>query len=120
MQWKRHDDGFTIVEVILGMFILSIVLIGLSGAMFSFVSTNKKSRDLAEATSTGNKIIEKIRMKPYADIQASSSSAGEGFWQTTLVSEDSACTRKNIEVIVSWPPSSGTHSVSMETIVARR
>lgn len=115
-----NRSGFTIVEVILGMFILSLILIGLSGAMFSFVQTNKRSRDIANATSIGNKLLEKVRMKSYDDIQADSGPVGENFWQTTLVTEDTVGTRKDIEIIVSWPQTTATNSITLETIVAKR
>jgi len=120
MASHRDRQGFTLIEVLISVVILSLVAAGLAGGM---LSTSRQGR-IAKITSARNTVMQtevsRISATPLAELVAGTTTAtivrdGVSFTRTTLIatSTDSIRTR----VIVAPPAGRG---VAPDTIVLTR
>lgn len=65
-QVVAQEDGFTLVELIVTMAVISTVLLGLLGVQMSALSTVTLSRERQQATDLANRTMEQLRALPYA------------------------------------------------------
>jgi prepilin-type N-terminal cleavage/methylation domain-containing protein len=114
---NNSSGGFTLPEVIIGMFILSIVLLTMNIGLSSFIKSNVSSKELLAATSIGNQLLEQMRLKPYNQIIASSDLVGSKYYRCWTVNTDSE--KKTIALSVSWPQSTGSHHIELTTIISK-
>jgi prepilin-type N-terminal cleavage/methylation domain-containing protein len=81
---RRHDDtGFTLIEVIVGMVILVLVLVGIGTQIVVDRSSLGSSRDDLEAGAIVTKVLNEARALPYTDIRSGLSNADTIFTATT-------------------------------------
>ncbi|MBD3346309.1 MAG: prepilin-type N-terminal cleavage/methylation domain-containing protein [Chitinivibrionales bacterium] len=114
---KRNDQsGFTLVEIIIAMFIMTLVAFALHGYLFSFISTNKNSKDIAEATSLGNSKLESLRTTSYDALESNSDIINNKYYRVWEVYTDND--KKTINLIVAWPQETGSHQITLSTIIA--
>lgn len=59
------DDGFTLVELIVAMFVISFVLLGLMALQTSALVTSAQSRQRVQATAVANQTMEQLRALPW-------------------------------------------------------
>ncbi|MBD3420248.1 MAG: prepilin-type N-terminal cleavage/methylation domain-containing protein [Chitinivibrionales bacterium] len=111
------NSGFTLVEIIIAMFVLTTIVICLNTYMLSFVRSNVSSRETSAATAEGNRILENIRMMNYEDIVSDSETAKEKYYCVWTVTTETD--KKTIDVTVAWPPATMRHSVKLSTIISK-
>ncbi|MBD3321174.1 MAG: prepilin-type N-terminal cleavage/methylation domain-containing protein [Chitinivibrionales bacterium] len=117
-QMKANNrSGFTLVEIIIAMFILTLVAFGLHGYLFSFIQSNKNSKDISMATSLGNQKLESLRSTPYDEIESDSDIAKNKYYRVWEIASDD--NKKTIDLTVAWPQETGSHHVKLSTIIAR-
>ena len=59
------DDGFTLVELVVAMFVISFVLLGLMALQTSALVTSAQSRQRVQATAVANQTMEQLRALPW-------------------------------------------------------
>jgi len=114
----RHEQGFTLAEVIIGMFILCLVAIVMNITMVSFIRSNRSAKDVAAATAAGNQVLETLRMQGFATITGNSDTSQNRYCRTWVVDETYS-DRKAITVTVSWPLATGRHHIQLSTLIAK-
>ena len=67
---QQDDDGFTLVELLVTMAVISTVLLGLLGVQISALSTVTLSRERQQATDLANRTMEQLRALPYDTVAA--------------------------------------------------
>jgi type IV pilus assembly protein PilV len=125
MRRVKRDDGFTLIEVMIGMVILTIVSLGLMSLTVSTIRGSTFSRQMTTATTLAQDRIEQIKRLSYvnANTVAPTENYGTitnfpGFRRETLVENDTPAPNvKTVTVSVSW--GSGTHTVTSKTILAQ-
>jgi hypothetical protein len=65
---NKKRKGFTLVDVLVGIFLISIIFLGVFGALRLGIKTASQSRNKVVATAIANYWIEMIRNLPYKDI----------------------------------------------------
>jgi prepilin-type N-terminal cleavage/methylation domain-containing protein len=65
---QRLDEGFTLIELIVTMMVISVVLLGLLAVQTSALSTVTLSRERQQATDLANRTMEQLRALPYDSI----------------------------------------------------
>jgi type II secretory pathway pseudopilin PulG len=65
---RAVDDGFTLVELVVAMFITLLVMSSLLGIVVQGLSSVAKSKQRQEATAQANGAMEKLRAVPYASL----------------------------------------------------
>ena len=131
MQTQNHngqsDKGFTIIEVLIAIVILSVGLLGMASLTIGIIKGNKVSNDLTMAATCAQDKLEDFQRLGYSGIPATTTTDTEDYnsitWyenykRETLTTVDSPATNmKTITVTVYWD--SDAHFVALKTILSR-
>ena len=117
----RNNKGFTLIEVLIAMVILSIGLLGTAALITGIINGNKVSNRITTATVLAQDKMEEIKRIGYSsenEPRAVLSSPYNNYERevTGLDVESPAANMKTVTVTVYWESSK---SVSLQTILAR-
>ena len=123
---RDNNSGFTLIEVLAAMLILSVGLLGIAALITGIISSNKLSNRISTATVIAQDKMEQIRMTGYSGMPVSDTTTTEDYNSITNYSLYKRVTftevanpdagMKKITVTVSWD--SDAHSVELKTIIA--
>jgi len=120
---NKSDRGFTIVEVLIAIAILSIALLGMAGLTMGIMTGNEHSKNLTTATALAQDKMEEIKRLGYDGTPSTDTIAYDtvsGFplyTRKTFTAVDTPnAGMKTITVTVSW--NSNTRSTELQTILA--
>jgi len=120
--------GFTLIEMLVAILILTIGLLGTAGLTTQIVHGNFFSKNITSATVIAQTQLEAVQNKGYAGATtttfpsaATVSMGGVSFSRTTTIADNSpASNMKTIAVTVTWNESNNVaRSVTLETILAQ-
>jgi len=74
---KISDKGFTLVEVLIALTILSIGILGIAGLTGTAMRNSSYSRSITQATNFAQERLEGLLGVTYSNIQASDAAAGD-------------------------------------------
>jgi len=127
-----RQQGFTLLEVLVTIIILSIGLLGIAGLTTGVIRGNHFSKNVTSATAAAQTQLEAVKSGGYALAVADNfpadtvSMGGMSFSRTTTitaippVSPATVSTMKTVSVTASWNESNNTaRSVTLETILAQ-
>ena len=120
---RNNNSGFTLMEVLVAMLILSVGLLGMAALVTGIINSNKLSNRISAATVLAQDKMEEIKIIGYDD-----ASGGTEDYNTILdyplykrvtnvVAGNPATGMKKITVTVYWE--SDDHSVVLNTILAK-
>ena len=127
MRDAPNHQGFTILELVLALGILSIGLLFLSALLLTVIRTNNYSYLNTVALQLAQEKIETLKATPYAELEAQVESGlrigslQTVFQRETSVQKGSAVSLADILVKVSWPAPAAIrrfHSVELFTRMA--
>lgn len=72
---RHRDDGFTLVEVIVAMFVTVLVMSALLGVLISSLTTIAQARQRQAGTALATQALERLRALPYDDVTAADGSS---------------------------------------------
>jgi len=113
---KQNQRGFTLIEVLTALFILSVVLLGMSSMVFSVMRATAQSKEMAAATTLLQDKMESLKNASVSSLTSGSDSINLGNitylrqWAISTVGN-----LKTITVTVNWA-SRGSHNVSVTTL----
>jgi len=118
---NRKNSGFTLVELLVAIVILSVGLLGMATLTGSIIRNNKLSNDLTTATTLAQDKLEDIRAAGYASAVSETKTACatpfSGYQREVTVSDNTPATgMKQVTVKVYWGPSDA-HDVEIGTIL---
>jgi len=125
--WKDRG-GFTLVEIMIAVFILTVALIGLISVTVMVINGNDFSRRMTTATTLAKDRIEQLKRTSYSAVAAgettdywnadsSAGSSGAYFTRVTTVTDNTpAANMKTVVVVVSWTWVV-TRQVTLRTII---
>lgn len=124
---KDKENGFTLIEVLIAIVILSVGLLGMAALTVGIINGNKFSNDLTTATTLAQDKMEDIRRLGYSRTPATTTTDTEdysaitgyaAYKRVTVTTVDSpAVGMKAITVTTYWD--SDGHSVELKTILAQ-
>ena len=125
MHELHRDGGFTLIEVMIGMVILTIISLGLMSLTVSTIKGSTFSHKMTTATTLAQDKIEQIKRLGYANAGTVAGTEAYGaitnfsaFKRVTQVQNDTPATNvKTVTVTVSWE--SDTFTVTSSTILAQ-
>jgi type IV pilus modification protein PilV len=122
----KSQNGFTLLEVLVAIVILTIGLLGTAGLTTGVIRGNHYSKNITSATAAAQTQLESIKSSGYANATTANfpsdavSMGGMTLTRTTTVTDSSpAANMKTVSVTVSWTESNNTsRSVNLQTILA--
>jgi type IV pilus assembly protein PilV len=131
LRWLRSNNvGFTLLEVLIALVVMSIGFLGLSAMSIAMTKTLSFSKRLTTATALAQEKLEAIKQAPYASI-TTGSYAPEGyntitghpqFKRDVTVSTDAPfLDTKTVVVTVSWRRGGhlAPYTVTLQTLINR-
>jgi type IV pilus assembly protein PilV len=123
------EDGFTLIEIMITLVILSIGLVALAGLQVSAIKGNAFSKRMTTAVSIANEKLEQVKDTPYAEILSDSPTQilidypNEPRMiftrQVTVTNNVPLANTKTVNVTVTWSDGSNSHSVPITTIISQ-
>jgi prepilin-type N-terminal cleavage/methylation domain-containing protein len=124
MQRWHRDAGFTLIEVMIGMVILTIVSLGLMSLTVSTIRGNDFSKKMTTATMLAQDKLEQVKRLGYSQVNTAVGTEPYGtianfpsFRRETSIATNPPITAVTVTVTVSW--ASDTRSVVSRTIVGQ-
>ena len=122
-----NNNGFTLIEVLVAMVILSVGLLGTAALITGIISSNKLSNRISTATTCAQDNMEGIRRLGFSGMPASDTTTTESYNSITNYSlykrvtftdvVNPAVGMKTVTVTVSWD--SDNSSIELKTILAQ-
>ena len=118
---RDNNSGFTLIEVLVAMVILTVGLLGTAALITGIISSNKLSNRISTATVLAQDKMEDIKRLGYSnavsETRASMSSPYDNYEREVTVTPNSPSSgMKTVKVTVYWESSK---SVSLQTILAK-
>jgi type IV pilus assembly protein PilV len=104
----KRREGFTLLEVMIALVILSVGLLGLAGLQLVAVKGNSFSTEMTYATMLAQQHAETLKNLPYTD--ANLAPADEGNPHTAIGNS------KGVQYAVSWTVTDNTPATDMKTV----
>lgn len=101
----RRRGGFTIIEVIIAMIILTIGVLGLAGTTAFFVRQVTQSDLMTERSAAFQTIVDRLQSLPYDSVSAGADSVG--IYAVTWSSVDNGSQNKTVTLITIGPGTRG-------------
>ena len=125
----RFRNGFTLLEVLVGLIILSVGLLGLAAMQITFLRGNSFSIKMTEATSIARNKIEDFNNTPFENVTSGNEadpivgSTGINYNRNWVVVDvdndgDGDIDWKVVDVTTNWHDPN-PHSVSLSTVISR-
>jgi prepilin-type N-terminal cleavage/methylation domain-containing protein len=117
----EKPKGFTLIEVVAGLIILAIGLLGVAAMQITSTQGGYFSANVTQATFFVQDKLEYLKNLPYSDSKLSNGQHNEGtisgtsFSRVYDVEEDVGNSMKKITVTVQWADR-GNHNISFSTI----
>jgi prepilin-type N-terminal cleavage/methylation domain-containing protein len=115
-----NKKGFTLIEVLIGLIILAIGLLIISGMQITSIKGNFFSRHVIQATLLAQNQLEELKNLPYSTLKSQDyqSVPQTIFLRKFDVVEDSGNSIKTITVTVKWTDPF-EHRILLSTILAK-
>jgi len=113
--------GFTLIEIMIAIFILMVGLLGVAGVATTVINGNAFSNRVTTATTLAQDKMEELKGTAYSSITTGGpETQGSIYTRTWTVTPDSpAAGMKTIEVAVAFPWKGTAHNVTLKTMVAQ-
>ena len=132
MSGLRNNKGFTLVEIMIAVFILVIALLGLISVTVMVIKGNSFSKTMTTATTLAKDKMEQLKNTGYGSLAGSTDyakldstaqatqTAESIYTRTWTVTNDSpAAGMKTVEVTVQWNWQNAARNVTLRSIVAQ-
>ncbi len=124
---RQNDTGFTLIEVLIAIVILSVGLLGMASLTVGIIKGNKTSNNFTMAATCAQDKLEDFQRLGYSGIPATDTTVTEDynsmtgygeFKRVTLTTVDSPeANMKTVTVTVYWD--SDAHSLVLNTILSQ-
>ena len=115
-----NNKGFTLVEIMIAIFILVIALLGLISVTVMVIKGNSFSKTMTTATTLAKDKMEELKNTAYGSLAGGTDTAESIYTRTWTVTNNSpAPNMATIEVKVQWNWQGAIRNVTLNSIVAQ-
>lgn len=119
----RNKKGFSLIEVLIGLVILSIGLLAIGGMQIISIKGGFFSNNVTQATVLAQNKLEELKRLDYSDAHLSGGEHDEGVISNSIFArmytvEDTSSTLKTITVAVQWAEGDN-HNISLSSMRAK-
>ena len=122
MNLLRKPKGFTLIEVLVALVILSISLLAIAGFMFTTTKNNAFGAHMTEATTFAQDKIEELKTSAWENMVSGSDqkrgSTGINYSRNWTITESEARDLRAITLIINWSDRFN-HSIKLFTVIAQ-
>jgi type IV pilus assembly protein PilV len=111
----QDNRGFTLIEIIIAIFILVVALTGLAGVASTVINGNAFSKEITTATTLAQEKIEELKNTNYQNLADGSDT--QSIYTRTWTITQTATHMKTMEVVVQWNRYGNSHDVTLRSIV---
>lgn len=116
----RNNKGFTLVEIMVAISILSIALLGLVSVTVMVIKGNSFSKTMTTATTLANDKMEKLKNNSYAALAPGTETVESIYTRTWTVTQNSpAAGMTTIVMTVQWTWQGAARNVTVSSIIAQ-
>jgi prepilin-type N-terminal cleavage/methylation domain-containing protein len=118
---RRRDDGFTLVEVVAAIFLLTIGLLALGGTLSTVANRQDISQSITNMTTLANATLEQLRLEAYDSVVSTTQNYGTipnfpDYKMVTTVTPNAADNLRTVVVVVT---DRKNFQISAQTVVAQ-
>ncbi len=119
MNPSNSSKGFTLVEILVSLVVLSIALLALAGLMVSTTRNNATGGHLTEAATLAQDTLERLRVSPLASVPTGVMIQNSFVGSTGIVYTGSwtavadSATLDTVNITVTWTEAAKAHSINM-------
>jgi type IV pilus assembly protein PilV len=116
---RGGDGGFTLVEIMIALFILVVAFLGIISTTAMVIKTNSFSKTMTTAATLAKDRMEVLKNTKYDNLIAGSDTVDSTYTRTWTVANNSPATdMKTITVSVVWTWQGTSHNVNLASVVA--
>lgn len=120
MSLHRNKKGFTLIEVLIAMFLLVVALLGMASVTVMVIKGNSLSKTMTTATTLAKDKMEQLKNTGYDSLAGSTDTVESIYTRTLTVTDNSPTTNmKTVEVKVQWNWQNVARNVTLRSIVAK-
>lgn len=112
-------NGFTIIEVMIAMIVLSVGVLAIAGMQISAIKGNSQASKITMATALLEEKLAGYKIMPYQNIVDEKGVKNVFSWASTVDSNTPANGLKTITVKASWTEGGRPHELAFSTIVSK-
>ena len=106
MTHSKKSKGFSLIEVLIALVILSIALLALAGLMVQTTKNNSFGSHMTEASTVAQDAFERLRARPYnsmgGGVDSVTGSTGQAYARNWVVINNADSTQKLTTITVNW------------------
>jgi type IV pilus assembly protein PilV len=122
MNLLRKPKGFTLIEVLIALVILSISLLALAGFMVTTTKNNAFGAHMTEATTFAQDKLEELKISQWENMVSGSDqrkgSTGINYSRNWTVAESETRDLRTITITINWSDRFN-HSIKLFTVIAQ-
>jgi type IV pilus assembly protein PilV len=125
MTLSTRSKGFSLIEVIIALFILAVALLALAGLMVTTTKNTSYGGHMTEAATFAQDVLEKLRAAPWAAIvngaDTRTGSTGISYARNWTVTPNADGTQRWVSVTINWTDltNNTNHSIRLMSVVSQ-
>ena len=120
MKLTHGSDGFSLIELLVALVILSVSLLGLASLMAMTTQTNSFGSHMTEATTFAQDRLEALRVAPWANVTGNADqvigATGMVYNRNWVVNTNAAGNLRTVTITITWNDRTN-HSIRLRSAI---